>query len=66
MRSGETHCKQELAEEVRRDPLQTIAGRGGPARPTANKSWQRRSGENEEKDKEKAKEEKEERSSHKI
>ena len=47
-RSGEAHCDQELAEEVRRGPLRSRAGRGGPARPTAIKSWQMRSGEGEE------------------
>ena len=45
MRSGEAHCDQELAEEVRRGPLRSRAGRWGPARPTAIKSWQMRSGE---------------------
>ena len=41
---------QELANEVRRGPLRSRAGSGGPARPTAIKSWQRRSGEEEEKE----------------
>ena len=40
MRSGETHCDEELADEVRRGPLRR---RWGPARPTAMKSWQMRS-----------------------
>ena len=48
MTSGEAHCDQELAEEVRRGPLRSRAGRGDPARPTAIKSWQMRSGEEEE------------------
>ena len=47
MRSGEAHCDQELADEIRRGPLQSRAGSGGPARPTAIKSWQMRSGEEE-------------------
>ena len=34
-----------LADEVRRGPLRSRAGSGGPARPTAIESWQRRSGE---------------------
>ena len=42
MRSGEAYCDQELAEEARRGPLRSRAGSGGPARPTAIKSWQRR------------------------
>ena len=44
-RSGEAHCDQELADEVRRGPLRSRAGSGGPARPTAIESWQLRSGE---------------------
>ena len=44
-RSGEAHCDQELADEVRRGPLRSRAGRGGPAKPTAIESWQLRSGE---------------------
>ena len=44
-RSGEAHCDQVLAVEVR--PLRSRAGSGGPARPTAIESWQRRSGEEE-------------------
>ena len=44
-RSGEAHCDRELAVEVRRGPLRSRAGRGGPARPTAIESWQWRSGE---------------------
>ena len=45
MRSGEAHCDQELADEVRRGPLRSRAGTGAPARPTAIESWQLRSGE---------------------
>ena len=32
MRSGEAPCDQELAAEVRRCPLRSKTGRGGPAR----------------------------------
>ena len=45
MRSGEDHCDQELAEEVRRRPLRKRTGRWGPAKITAIKSWQMRSSE---------------------
>ena len=40
----EVHCDQELADEVRRRPLRSSAGRGGPATITAIKRWQWRSG----------------------
>ena len=54
--SGEAHGAQNLAGwgpamlrisrlEVRRGPLRSRAGRGGPARPTAIESWQLRTGE---------------------
>ena len=45
LKSGEAHCDQKLAVEIRRGPLRSRAGRCGPARPTAIKSWQMRSGE---------------------
>ena len=50
-----------LPVEVRRGPQirrgpRSRAGSGGPARPTAIKSWQMRSGEEKEKEKEKEKE----------
>ena len=32
LKSGEAHCDQELADEVRRRPLRSRAGRWGPAR----------------------------------
>ena len=41
-RFGEAHCDQELADE---GPLRSKADRGGLARPSAIKSWQRRPGE---------------------
>ena len=44
-RFGEARCDRELAVEARRGPLRSRAGSGGPARPTAIKSWQMRSGE---------------------
>ena len=56
-RSGDDHCDQEPADEVRRLPLRSSAGRWCPATITAIKSWQMRSGEEGE---EKEKEEKEE------
>ena len=48
LKSGEDHCYQELADEIRRGSLRSKAGRRSPARPTAIKSWQMRSGEEEE------------------
>ena len=45
LRSGEAQCDRELADEVRRGPLRSRAGRWGRARTTAIKSWQMRSGE---------------------
>ena len=48
LKSGEPHCDQELANEIRRGSLRSRAGRWIPARPTAIKSWQMRSGEEEE------------------
>ena len=47
LKSGEAqaHCDQELADEFRRGPLRSRAGRWVPARPTAIKSWQMGSGE---------------------
>ena len=52
-RSGDDHCDQELADEVRRWPLRNTTGRWGPAKITAIKSWQMRSGEeNEEQEEE--------------
>ena len=48
LKSGEDHCYQELADEIRRGSLRSRAGRWSPARPTAIKSWQMRSGEEEE------------------
>ena len=44
MRSGDDHCDQELADEVRRRPLRSRAGRRGPATTTAIKSLQMRPG----------------------
>ena len=46
--------------EVRRGPLRSRAGGGGPARPTAIKSWQMRSGEEEEGGRRRKEEEEEE------
>ena len=48
LKSGEDHCYQELADEIRRGSLRSRAGRWSLARPTAIKSWQMRSGEEEE------------------
>ena len=46
LRSGEAHMQRALSRaEVRRGPLRSRAGRGGPARATPIESWQRRSGE---------------------
>ena len=44
-RRGKAHGDQELADEARRGPQRSRAGRGGLARPTAIESWQLRSGE---------------------
>ena len=46
-----------LPVEVRRGPLRSRAGSGGPARLTAIKSWQMRSGEKEEESRRKREEE---------
>ena len=47
LKSGDDHCDQALADDVRRRSLRSRAGRWSPARPTAIKSWQMRSGEEE-------------------
>ena len=65
LKPGEAHCDQELADDVRRGPLRSRAGRWGPAKPTAIEGWQMRSREEKEKEEKEEKKEKE-KEEHKI